>query len=127
MYWFTGIGIKNSIDIMVEPTTVNIIEFTCLESCHSSFGDIYFDGNCCWGNCKFGPFCSKDFSSLGVSTQKMINTSPLFLSPSTIEMSSLCLHLLNFKMLNLKISSFKEIHRKTVFTHHKVSSSPKSI
>ena len=28
---------------------------------------------------------------------------------------------------SLEISNFKETHRKTVFTHHKVSSSPESI
>ena len=35
MYWFIGVGVKNSIDIMVEATAVNTIEFTCLERCHS--------------------------------------------------------------------------------------------
>ena len=44
MYWFIGVGVKNSIDIMVEATAVNNIEFTCLESCHSS-SDVFFDGD----------------------------------------------------------------------------------
>ena len=51
-----GVGVKNSVDIMVEATTVNTIEFTCLESCHSSSGDVFFDGDGCWGNCKFSAF-----------------------------------------------------------------------
>ena len=67
MYWFIGVGVKNSIDILVEATTVNTIEFTCLESCHNSSGDVFFDRDGSWGNCKFGPFCSKDFSP-GVSS-----------------------------------------------------------
>ena len=67
MYWFIDKGVPNSIDIKVQATTVNTIEFTCLESCHSSNGDVFFDGDGCWGTCKFGPFCSKDFSS-GVSS-----------------------------------------------------------
>ena len=54
MYWFIGVGVKNSIDIMVEATAVNTIEFTCLESCHSSSGDVFFDG--CLGNFKFWAF-----------------------------------------------------------------------
>ena len=28
MYWFIGVGVKNSIDIMLEATAVNTIEFT---------------------------------------------------------------------------------------------------
>ena len=67
MHWFIGVGVKNSIGIMVEATAVNTIEFTCLESSHSSSGDVFFDGDGYWGNCKFWPFCSKDFSS-GVSS-----------------------------------------------------------
>ena len=51
MYWFIGKGVKNSIDIMVEATAVHTIEFTCLESCHSSSGDVFLDGDGCWGNC----------------------------------------------------------------------------
>ena len=43
------------------------IEFTCLESCHSSSGDAFLDMDGCWGNYKLWPFCSKDFSS-GVSS-----------------------------------------------------------
>ena len=54
---------KYSINIMVETTAVNTIEFTCLESCQSSSRDIFFDGDGCWGNCNVRPFCSKDFSS----------------------------------------------------------------
>ena len=67
MYCFIAVGVKNSIDIMVKATAVNTIEFTCLEGGHSISGNIFFDGDGCWGNCKFGPFCSKDFSS-GVSS-----------------------------------------------------------
>ena len=33
MYWFIGVGVQNSIDIMVEDTSVNTIEFAFLESC----------------------------------------------------------------------------------------------
>ena len=56
MYWFIGVGVKNSTDIMVEATVVNTIELTCLESCHSSSGDIFFDTDVCQGNCKFWAF-----------------------------------------------------------------------
>ena len=56
MYWFIGEGVKDSVDIMVEATAVNTIGFTCLESCHSSSGDVFFDGDGCWGNCKFWTF-----------------------------------------------------------------------
>ena len=48
-----GVGVKNSIDIMVEAIAVNTIEFTCLESCHSSSGYVFFDGDGSLGNCKF--------------------------------------------------------------------------
>ena len=64
MYWLIGKGVKNSINIMVEATAVHTIEFTCLESCNSSSGDVFLDGDGCWGNCK-----------LGLLTQKAINTS----------------------------------------------------
>ena len=67
MCWFIGENVKNSIDIIVEATAVNTIEFTCMESCHNSSGDIFLYGDGCWGNCNFGSFCSKDFSS-GVSS-----------------------------------------------------------
>ena len=56
MYWFIGEGVKNSIDIMVEATAVHTIQFTCLESCHSSSGDVFLDGNGCWCNYKFWAF-----------------------------------------------------------------------
>ena len=57
MQWFVGEGVKNSIDIMVEDTALNTIQFTCLESCrHSSSGDVFFDRDGCWGNCKFWAF-----------------------------------------------------------------------
>ena len=57
MYWFIGVGVKNSIDIMVEATAVNTIEFTCMESCHSSSSrDIFFGRDSCWGNCRFWAF-----------------------------------------------------------------------
>ena len=52
---------------MVGATAVNTIEFICLESCHSSSGDVFLDGDGCWGNCKFWAFLSKYFSS-GVSS-----------------------------------------------------------
>ena len=55
MYCFIGEGVKNSVDIMLEATAVNTIGFTCLKSCHSSSGDVFFDGDGCWGNCKFWP------------------------------------------------------------------------
>ena len=47
MYWFIGEGVKNSIDIMVEATTVNTIGFPFLYSCHSSGGDVLFDEDGC--------------------------------------------------------------------------------
>ena len=56
MYWFIGVGVRNSTDIVVEATAVNTIGFTCLESCHSSSGDIFFDRNGCQGNCKVWAF-----------------------------------------------------------------------
>ena len=52
MYWVIGVGVKNSVDIMVEATLVKTIEFICLESCHSSSGDIFFDRDGYWSNCK---------------------------------------------------------------------------
>ena len=63
MYWFIGVGVKNSIDIMVEATAVNTIELICLESCHSSRRDVFFGGIVAGVTAHFGPFCSKDFSS----------------------------------------------------------------
>ena len=56
MYWFIGVGVRNSIDIMVETTAVNTTEFTCLESCHCSSGDVFFYGDGFWGNCKLRTF-----------------------------------------------------------------------
>ena len=52
MYWFIGEGVKNFIDIMVEATAVNTIEFTCLKSCPISSGDVFHGRDGCWGNCK---------------------------------------------------------------------------
>ena len=52
MYWFIGVGVMNSIDMLVEATAVH----TCLESCHSISGDVFLDGEGCWGNCKFLAF-----------------------------------------------------------------------
>ena len=52
MNWFIGVGFKYSIQIMVEPTAVNTTEFTCLESS----GDIFFDRDGFWGDCKFWAF-----------------------------------------------------------------------
>ena len=65
--FFFGVGVKNSIDIMVEATAVNISEFTWLESCHSSSGHAFIDGMVAGVTANFGPFCGKDFSS-GVSS-----------------------------------------------------------
>ena len=66
MYWFICVGVKNSIEFMVEATSVNTIEFTCLENCHSS--SIYsLTGMVAGVTANFVPFCSKDFSS-GVSS-----------------------------------------------------------
>ena len=45
IYWFICVGVENSIDIIVEATAVNKIEFTCLESFHSSNGDVFFKRN----------------------------------------------------------------------------------
>ena len=50
MYWYIGVGIKNSINIKVEATAVKTTEFTCLESYRSSSGDVFLDGDGCWGN-----------------------------------------------------------------------------
>ena len=61
MYWFIDVGVRNSIDIMVEATAVNTIEFIHLENCHISSGDVFFDGDGSWGNCKFWVFVV-DFS-----------------------------------------------------------------
>ena len=67
MHWFIGVDGKNSIAIMVEATAVNTIELTCLESCHSTSGDVFFDGMVGGVTANFVPFCSKDFS-LGVNS-----------------------------------------------------------
>ena len=52
---------------MVEATAVHTIEFTCLESCNSSSGDVFLEGMAAGVTANLGPFCSKDFSS-GVSS-----------------------------------------------------------
>ena len=52
---------------MIEATAVHTIEFTCLESCHSSSGDVFLDHDGCWVTANLGPFGSKNFSS-GVSS-----------------------------------------------------------
>ena len=67
MHWFIGKGVKNSINIMVEATAVHTIEYTYLESCNSSSGDVSLIGMVAGVTANFGPFCSKDFSS-GVSS-----------------------------------------------------------
>ena len=67
MYWFVGKGVKNSIDIMVEATAIHTIEFTCLENCYSSSGDVFLNGDGCWVTANFGPFCSKDSPSGAIS------------------------------------------------------------
>ena len=41
------VGVKNSINIMADATAVKTIEFSCLKSCHSSSGDIFFDRDGC--------------------------------------------------------------------------------
>ena len=51
---------------MVEATAVHTIEFTFLESCNSSSGDVFLNGDGALVTAYFGPFCSKEFSS-GVS------------------------------------------------------------
>ena len=56
MHWFIGEGVKNSVDIMIEATAVHTIEFTFLESCHCSSGDVLLDGDGCWGKCKLWAF-----------------------------------------------------------------------
>ena len=63
MYWFIGVGVKNSTDIMVEATAVDTIEFTCLESCHVVVEMYSLMGMVAGVTANFGPFCSKDFSS----------------------------------------------------------------
>ena len=68
VYWFIGVGVKNSID-MVEATAVHTIEFTFLAwraatvvvEMYSSMGMV------AEVTANFWPFCSKDFSS-GVSS-----------------------------------------------------------
>ena len=44
---------------MVEATAVHTIEFTCLESCHSSSGNVFLDRDGSWGNCKLWSFLSE--------------------------------------------------------------------
>ena len=64
MYWFIGVGVNNSIEIMVEATAVNDIQFTYLESCHSStlVVEMYsLRGMVAGVTVNFGPFCSKEF------------------------------------------------------------------
>ena len=53
MYWFIDVGVKNSIDIMVEAPTDYTIEFICVGSCHSCGKDIFYNRDDCLGNCKF--------------------------------------------------------------------------
>ena len=55
MFVCIGLLVK-VIDIMAEGTAVHTIEFTCLESCNSSSGDVFLDGDGCWGNCKLWAF-----------------------------------------------------------------------
>ena len=59
---------------MVEGTAFNTIEVTCLENCHSSSGDVFFDGDGCLCNCKFWDFCRKDPSSGVISFLKRLIT-----------------------------------------------------
>ena len=66
MYWFIGVGVKNFVEIKVQATAVNTIEFTCLESYHSSSAEVFFDWDGSRVTANFRPFYSKGFSS-GVS------------------------------------------------------------
>ena len=74
MHWFIGIDVKNSIDIMVEATSVNTIDFTFLETYHSSSGDISLTEMVAGVTVNFRPSCTKYFSS-GVSSflERLIN------------------------------------------------------
>ena len=66
-------------------------------------------------------------SSLGLSTQKTINTSHLLDPHLQLKCHAYDHTFQTSRQWNLNISTCKEIHRKTVFTHQKVSSSPKHI
>ena len=44
------VKVLKTIDTMVQATAVNTIEFICLQSCQSSSGDVFFDGDGCWCN-----------------------------------------------------------------------------
>ena len=46
---------------MLETTAVNAIEFICLECCHSTSGDVLFDGMVAGVTANFGPFVVKTF------------------------------------------------------------------
>ena len=134
---FVGKSVNNSIDIMVEATAVHTIEFTCLESCHSSSGDVFLGGDGCWGNCKLGPFCSKDFSS-GVTSflERLITHLPWILEE--VEEVTAVLKVLvvleaiievaveDLEMRCLSFLIWMFLYCRNVFTHHK-ESSPESI
>ena len=74
MYWYVFVGVKNSIDILVEGTAVHTIGFTCLESFHSRSGHIFFIVMVGGVTGNFGPFCSRDFSSVASSFLKRLMT-----------------------------------------------------
>ena len=59
MYWFIGVGVRNSIDIMVEATAEGAT--TVVVEMYSLIGMV------AGVTANFGPFCSKGFSS-GVSS-----------------------------------------------------------
>ena len=64
MYWFIGVGVKNSTDIMVEATAFNTIDFTwraATVEIYSLMGMVAGVATNLW------PFCCKDLSS-GVSS-----------------------------------------------------------
>ena len=67
MYSFIGVGVKNSIDIMVETTAVKTSEFPAWRAA-TVVAEIYsLTVIIAWVITNFGPVCSKDFSS-GVSS-----------------------------------------------------------
>ena len=63
MFVCIDVDIMNSNYIMVEATAVNTIDLTCLDSCHSSSGDVLFDRDNAGVTANFDPFYIKDISS----------------------------------------------------------------
>ena len=67
-YWFIGVGVKNSIDIMVEVAAVNTGWVSPTWGAATVVVDMYsLMGMVAGLTTNFGPFCSKDLSS-GVSS-----------------------------------------------------------